>query len=178
MFSRSSSCLFSYRDIRVDKLTLSTNRFAVRFKNFWISVAVSLFWKKKTIFYINLKNRELNGINVSSKWDKRKITNDRESLVEYANPAVLELFRGIYRGSDQITNSQFAIGKSTIPVAFPMVRAEEAALSRNRFAKRISTKWTDSSERSPPREMWNLRWSSRGREGGREGGCDEREERV
>lgn len=70
----------------------------------------------------------------------------------------------------------FATGKPMIFVTFPGCdgTAEEAALSRNWFAKRMSTKWTDSSERSPPCEMWNLRWSSRGREGGRERWCDER----
>ncbi|KYM89632.1 hypothetical protein ALC53_01944 [Atta colombica] len=48
--------------------------------------------------------------------------------------------------TDRITDLQLATGKPSTPVAFPARdgAVEEAAPSRNRFAKRMSTKWTDS----------------------------------
>ena len=53
------------------------------------------------------------------------------------------------RDSDRITDLQLATGKPSTPVAFPARdgAVEEAAPSRNRFAKRMSTKWTDSAVR-------------------------------
>lgn len=77
-------------------------------------------------------------------------------------------------------DSQLATGKLTISVAFPARdgAAGEAAVSRNRFAKCVSTKWMDSNERVL-RTGCGICAGQHvgGKEGGKEGWCDEKERR-